>query len=1196
MSDNANANANAAAAASNDEATIAADIIQVTASILLQDFYNSNSPQDVASSGKILITLLRNAVSSSSSSSTASNPKHGTIRLSNPKIQKHIVNVYGALDILERAGFVRASASAATGDMTYVPPSAAGDRDLFSLRQHEERRDFVAALCAGLEAKITERTPAPAPAAAPVSTAGHARKSASSHDNADFLGDEERLARIRQLKAQKRAKKAEREVAKDRWNEDVEKRKLAAQRREASFTPRVNQVERNIRLSETGEDLEASRSKSRLLGQDRTADSDPEATRRRLIQKAVKDPELTPQEKQSKIQELMRMDPEAVILSAADDRFDAGAEQRGVARATKTMDTKQSSKNSSDGGDQEDARKPDRRHDARTSPARKAPPSQPSSNDSAVLPTRLPTPASDAWTLFTTRTPRCAAAEGIRDSSVYYQRDAAGSASGVPRCLKRLFREFDGLERDLPSDPHCSIWLRFDEETPQYIRALVTAPLPGPTPYSGGIFAFDMYIPHDYPRTHPKMQLLTTGGGRVRFGPNLYADGKVCLSLLGTWDGPKWNPQHSSLHQLLISVQGLVLGVEHPFYLEPGHGGWEGTVKEGDFQCKARTLAGREVHCEVGVPPHVVQYEDGVRLATVKYAMAQPLRRALEKKKPHGDDGLEAFGDVVRAHFYENRTAIVFEIRGWMDDLALGRTREASATLGRDQTPKKGAVVASQMDKLVVLLPTLEELLARAAIPESGGKAASGVASMDVDEDSKPPAQVTKRVEKQQPTPNSKQSPSSNDTDALEQKRQLMQSSAERGDYVLAGKLQEEVMRLEELQLNMQSAAQQNDFIRAGHLQAQFKALTENTTQMTALNSSVSQRSSSAWNEGANDDWSDDDDHGAHGMDLSDDDMDEDEDGPPFPHHFGLGSNHMPAPPNYKSHTTSRFHSWGTGHALAAPKKSPPTAESNTKKTATEAPPQINPDQLCRLRIRLPQDKSVVEDFDKDDTLAEVYRRLDSLVPDDSIRTKKGAAAAAGPRVPGGAFAQPLSMAGFTLLLTLPKREFNLEMHGTRSLAELHLAPSATLTVMKCSERGVMYRGEVESRLRAAQGDAMDVDGLTYEGLTELTERVGRAGPKEGCMFLTMTTEEFEANTEKISPSSYLAALEKATGEHGTEDCRCPICLGSYDKLDTTLSLRTIKNCEHTMHAGCLTTWLKTNSSCPLCKMNIVADCKAGTM
>lgn len=32
------------------------------------------------------------------------------------------------------------------------------------------------------------------------------------------------------------------------------------------------------------------------------------------------------------------------------------------------------------------------------------------------------------------------------------------------------------------------------------------------------------------------MQLLT-GKGKIRFNPNLYKDGKICLSLLGTWRG-----------------------------------------------------------------------------------------------------------------------------------------------------------------------------------------------------------------------------------------------------------------------------------------------------------------------------------------------------------------------------------------------------------------------------------------------------------------------------------------------------------------------------------------------------------------------------------------------------------------------------------------------------------------------------------
>ena len=49
------------------------------------------------------------------------------------------------------------------------------------------------------------------------------------------------------------------------------------------------------------------------------------------------------------------------------------------------------------------------------------------------------------------------------------------------------------------------------------------------------------------------MHLRTTGGGSIRFNPNLYACGKVCLSLLGTWSGGQgesWNATASSALQV----------------------------------------------------------------------------------------------------------------------------------------------------------------------------------------------------------------------------------------------------------------------------------------------------------------------------------------------------------------------------------------------------------------------------------------------------------------------------------------------------------------------------------------------------------------------------------------------------------------------------------------------------------------------
>ena len=67
---------------------------------------------------------------------------------------------------------------------------------------------------------------------------------------------------------------------------------------------------------------------------------------------------------------------------------------------------------------------------------------------------------------------------------------------------------------------------------------------PEDTPYSGGCYVFDFFFPGKYPNSPPTVNFRTTGGGSVRFNPNLYNCGKVCLSLLGTWEGAQgeqWN-------------------------------------------------------------------------------------------------------------------------------------------------------------------------------------------------------------------------------------------------------------------------------------------------------------------------------------------------------------------------------------------------------------------------------------------------------------------------------------------------------------------------------------------------------------------------------------------------------------------------------------------------------------------------------
>ena len=67
----------------------------------------------------------------------------------------------------------------------------------------------------------------------------------------------------------------------------------------------------------------------------------------------------------------------------------------------------------------------------------------------------------------------------------------------------------------------------------------------------------------------------------LRANPNLYTCGKVCLSLLGTWQGKDdkgeaWTPGKSTLLQIFLSIQALVLTAE-PYFNEPGWSGLQGS-------------------------------------------------------------------------------------------------------------------------------------------------------------------------------------------------------------------------------------------------------------------------------------------------------------------------------------------------------------------------------------------------------------------------------------------------------------------------------------------------------------------------------------------------------------------------------------------------------------------------------------------
>ena len=139
-----------------------------------------------------------------------------------------------------------------------------------------------------------------------------------------------------------------------------------------------------------------------------------------------------------------------------------------------------------------------------------------------------------------------------------------------PSCLRR---QWQALHEGLPRDG--SVWVRSYEARMDLLRAVVYGP--EGTPYQDVPFCFDIYLPEGFPEVAPKMKSpplvrchkapahMPTARRRYhsmvreRLNPNLYEDGKVCLSLLGTWNGPGWDSKTSTVLQLLMSVLALVL-------------------------------------------------------------------------------------------------------------------------------------------------------------------------------------------------------------------------------------------------------------------------------------------------------------------------------------------------------------------------------------------------------------------------------------------------------------------------------------------------------------------------------------------------------------------------------------------------------------------------------------------------------------
>jgi len=206
------------------------------------------------------------------------------------------------------------------------------------------------------------------------------------------------------------------------------------------------------------------------------------------------------------------------------------------------------------------------------------------------------------------------------------------AAKPSSQTIFRIAQEISSLaaSSSLPCSLSSSVFVRSDDSKMTLLKAIITGP--SETPYTGGVFEFDIFFPPGYPKCPPKVSFRTTGAGSVRFNPNLYNEGKVCLSLLGTWGGAKgeeWNADTSTIIQVLVSIQSLIL-VPEPYFNEPGYERNYGTP-----------VGNRESE----------QYNENVFKNNLRHAILGQIR-----KPPEG------FQQVVRSHFFFKRDTLIREL------------------------------------------------------------------------------------------------------------------------------------------------------------------------------------------------------------------------------------------------------------------------------------------------------------------------------------------------------------------------------------------------------------------------------------------------------------------------------------------------------------------------------------------------------
>jgi ubiquitin-protein ligase len=220
------------------------------------------------------------------------------------------------------------------------------------------------------------------------------------------------------------------------------------------------------------------------------------------------------------------------------------------------------------------------------------------------------------------------------DFSGFYYKDQVNINSDK---LTRLKKEFNIMKKSISINSEASMFFWVEKNKLEKMRFIITGP--ADTPYEQGLYIFDMTLSNEFPTKPPQVHFSNNGG--VRFNPNLYNCGKVCLSLLGTWRGDKgesWNSTTSTFFQILVSIQSQIL-IDEPFFNEPGYE--------------------KQIGTQTGIK-NSKDYNDNIRQYNLDYAINGLIEGVLESKSSYGE-----FENIIRNYFKYKRDRIIGILNKW---------------------------------------------------------------------------------------------------------------------------------------------------------------------------------------------------------------------------------------------------------------------------------------------------------------------------------------------------------------------------------------------------------------------------------------------------------------------------------------------------------------------------------------------------